>query len=154
MQEYPGTPKKAGTYTVVFDVTDNGADMISTMALEPNKALGNAQLTLTFKIAKTAEIEPIGKYKDKIDIKEKITDENVVFTITPTDGTIDEIATSKLYVAEYDSEGQLIGIKLGESQNVDGKLIITAESPKIDNCKLMLWNKTNYPIINAISDIH
>lgn len=22
-----GTPKKAGTYTVVFDVTDNGADM-------------------------------------------------------------------------------------------------------------------------------
>ena len=35
MQEYPGTPKKAETYTVVFDVTDNGADMISTMALEP-----------------------------------------------------------------------------------------------------------------------
>lgn len=154
MQEYPGTPKKAETYTVVFDVTDNGADMISTMALEPNKALGNAQLTLTFKITKTAEIEPIGKYKDNIDIKEKITDENVVFTITPTDGPIDEIATSKLYVAEYDSEGQLIGIKLGESQNVDGKLIITAESPKTDNCKLMLWNKTNYPIINAISDIH
>lgn len=149
-----GTPKKAGTYTVVFDVTDNGADMISSMALEPNKALSNAQLTLTFRIAKIDEIEPIGKYKDKIDIKEKITDENVVLTITPTDGTIDKIATSKLYVAEYDGEGQLIGIKLGENQNVDGKLIITAESPKTDNFKLMLWDKTNNPIINAISDIH
>lgn len=66
-----GTPKKAGTYTVVFDVTDNGSDMISSMALEPNKALSNAQLTLTFRIAKIDEIEPIGKYKDKIDIKEK-----------------------------------------------------------------------------------
>ena len=87
-------------------------------------------------------------------IKEKITDENVVLTITPTDGTIDKIATSKLYVAEYDGEGQLIGIKLGENQNVDGKLIITAESPKTDNFKLMLWDKTNNPIINAISDIH
>ena len=149
-----GTPKKAGTYTVVFDVTDNGADMISSMALEPNKALSNAQLTLTFRIAKIDEIEPIGKYKDKIDIKEKITDENVVLTITPTDGTIDKIATSKLYVAEYDGEGQLIGIKLGENQNVDGKLIITAEAPKTDNFKLMLWDKTNNPIINAISDIH
>ncbi len=149
-----GTPKKAGTYTVVFDVTDNGADMISSMALEPNKALSNAQLTLTFRIAKIDEIEPIGKYKDKIDIKEKITDENVVLTITPTDGTIDKIATSKLYVAEYDGERQLIGIKLGENQNVDGKLIITAESPKTDNFKLMLWDKTNNPIINAISDIH
>lgn len=149
-----GTPKKAGTYTVVFDVTDNGSDMISSMALEPNKALSNAQLTLTFRIAKIDEIEPIGKYKDKIDIKEKITDENVVLTITPTDGTIDKIATSKLYVAEYDGEGQLIGIKLGENQNVDGKLIITAESPKTDNFKLMLWDKTNNPIINAISDIH
>lgn len=149
-----GTPKKAGTYTVVFDVTDNGADMISSMALEPNKALSNAQLTLTFRIAKIDEIEPIGKYKDKIDIKEKITDENVVLTITPTDGTIDKIATSKLYVAEYDGEGQLIGIKLGENQNVDGKLIITVESPKTDNFKLMLWDKTNNPIINAISDIH
>ena len=149
-----GTPKKAGTYTVVFDVTDNGADMISSMALEPNKALSNAQLTLTFRIEKIDEIEPIGKYKDKIDIKEKITDENVVLTITPTDGTIDKIATSKLYVAEYDGEGQLIGIKLGENQNVDGKLIITAESPKTDNFKLMLWDKTNNPIINAISDIH
>ena len=149
-----GTPKKAGTYTVVFDVTDNGADMISSMALEPNKALSNAQLTLTFRIAKIDEIEPIGNYKDKIDIKEKITDENVVLTITPTDGTIDKIATSKLYVAEYDGEGQLTGIKLGENQNVDGKLIITAESPKTDNFKLMLWDKTNNPIINAISDIH
>lgn len=149
-----GTPKKAGTYTVVFDVTDNGADMISSMALEPNKALSNAQLTLTFRIAKIDEIEPIGKYKDKIDIKEKITDEDVVLTITPTDGTIDKIATSKLYVAEYDGEGQLIGIKLGENQNVDGKLIITAESPKTDNFKLMLWDKRNNPIINAISDIH
>lgn len=39
-----------------------------------------------------------------------------------------KLATSKLYVAEYDGEGQLIGIKLGENQNVDGKLIITAES--------------------------
>ena len=27
----------------MFDVTDNGADMISSMALEPNKALSNAQ---------------------------------------------------------------------------------------------------------------
>ena len=52
MQEYPGTPKKAETYTVVFDVTDNGADMISTMAHEPNKALGNAQLTLTLRLQK------------------------------------------------------------------------------------------------------
>ena len=138
----------------MFDVTDNGADMISSMALEPNKALSNAQLTLTFRIAKTDEIEPIGKYKDKIDIKEKITDENVVFTITPTDGAIDKIATSKLYIAEYDSKGQLIGIKLGENQNIDGKLIITAESPKTDNFKLMLWDKRNNPIINAISDIH
>lgn len=149
-----GTPKKAGTYTVVFDVTDNGADMISSMALEPNKALSNAQLTLTFRIAKIDEIEPIGKYKDKIDIKEKITDENIVLTITPTDGSIDKIATPKLYVAEYDGKGQLIGIKLGENQNVDGKLIITAESPKTDNFKLMLWDKRNNPIINAISDIH
>lgn len=55
---------------------------------------------------------------------------------------------------EYDGERQLIGIKLGENQNVDGKLIITAESPKTDNFKLMLWDKTNNPIINAISDIH
>ena len=44
MQEYRVLRKKQEHITVVFDVTDNGADMISSMALEPNKALSNAQL--------------------------------------------------------------------------------------------------------------
>ena len=142
-----GTPKKAGTYTVVFDVTDNGADMISSMALEPNKALSNAQLTLTFRIAKIDEIEPIGKYKDKIDIKEKITDENVVLTITPTDGTIDKIATSKLYVAEYDENHILKHISPYEctepvSVNVDD------ESKSLT---AFVWSENKQPLAKTTS---
>lgn len=49
-----GTPTKAGEYTVVFDVTD--PSYVSLMSLDKDIAVGEAQLTLTFKVAKTYKI--------------------------------------------------------------------------------------------------
>lgn len=50
-----GTPTKAGTYTVVFDVTDPSAAAL--MSLDKEVAIGTAQLTLTIEVEKTYKVE-------------------------------------------------------------------------------------------------
>lgn len=113
----------------------------------------NAKLTLTFKVTKVDEVTPIGQYADKISITKKVKDNNVIFTVKPIDGTSDKLASAALFAAEYDNEGNLVNIKIGENENDGDKLIITAGLPETDNYKLMLWDEAKSPMADAITDV-
>lgn len=85
-----GTPVKAGEYTVVFDVTDNGAGEVSLMALEPETAIGEAQLTLTINVAKTYKVN-IGEVTNGSVTADKTyakVGELVTLTVTPDEGYV------------------------------------------------------------------
>ena len=135
--EYTDEPNVSETY--LYGLAVKGTKLCAEYSTNPNSGV-NELITIIN--------DPTISYSSNI-----TKNDNGTYTISVTPN-IETDDTPILYVAEYDGERQLIGIKLGENQNVDGKLIITAESPKTDNFKLMLWDKTNNPIINAISDIH
>lgn len=113
----------------------------------------NAKITLTFKVTKVDEVTPIGQYADKISITKKVKDNNVIFTVKPIDGTSDKLASAALFAAEYDNEGNLVNIKIGENENDGDKLIITAGLPETDNYKLMLWDEAKSHMADAITDV-
>lgn len=98
------------------------------------------------------EVAPIGKYADKIEITKRLDGEKAVFTITPTDNS--EIPSVTLYIAEYANDGTLTGLKLGDCVKTGNTVTITADLPKTDNYKFMLWDGEQCPIIKAITDIY
>ena len=120
-----GTPTQVGEYTVVFDVTDSGEESAaSLMSLDPDRAQGSAQLTLTFKVveerAYITKDYDVGKF-------------NQAIRYSVPKGT-DYV----LIVAKYNDDGSLASIETttsDEDQN-DGILVVKSD----ENVKIMLWN--------------
>lgn len=120
-----GTPTQVGEYTVVFDVTDSGEESAaSLMSLDPDRAQGSAQLTLTFKVveerAYITKDYDVGKF-------------NQAIRYSVPKGT-DYV----LIVAKYNDDGSLASIETttsDEDQN-DGILVVKSD----ENIKIMLWS--------------
>ena len=120
-----GTPTQVGTYTVVFDVTDPGEESaVSLMALEPDKAVGSAQLTLTFKVAEESVF--IAKGSDMADGKQTIK----YHVPAGTDYV--------LIIAKYAENGSLSRVETinSDADTNNGKLVVNST----ENVKIMLWS--------------
>ncbi|MEG2583133.1 MAG: hypothetical protein RSA27_01305, partial [Oscillospiraceae bacterium] len=100
------------------------------------------------------KIDAIGSYVDKVEIKKEIVDDKAIFTITVLgDATVD-LSKITLRVAEYNSVKTLIRFNTGTNLVTDGKLVITADLPKTEIYKYMLWDHNQVPIIDGISKIN
>ncbi len=143
------------TYTVRYKATD-----------ESFRSESCELLIVEFKNAPTpspspspspsAGITPIGKYTGKVEINKEIQTvemtNKAVFTITSL--TDDLSLTATLYIAEYDSEGRLIGIQLDRKNiGADGKLTLGVDVPKTSNYKFMIWDDLCSPIIAPITNL-
>ncbi len=103
---------------------------------------------IAFGVEPADEVAPIGKYTGKVKIEKEVVENEVVFTISPLDGNS---VSATLYLAEYDTIGNLTDKKLGTKSTVDGKTIIKVEKPKTSIYKLMLWDDDCGPIIAPVT---
>ena len=81
---------------------------------------------------------------------------NVIFNVSVTEGSVRTVEKVKLYMAEYDSEGCVTNVYIGtNSGEANGEMIITVPLPSEDaySYKYMLWDKSNAPLMKAITDI-
>lgn len=60
----------------------------------------------------------------------------ITFTITSADNS--NLPTVTLYTAEYDENGELLGVKLNNGEVTDGTLTITSDFSETSNYKFML----------------
>lgn len=93
-------------------------------------------------------IEPIGDYIGKLKIEEKMTDDNLIWTVTSLNGQ--SLEGIKLFISKYEN-GSLSELKVGESELSNNILKITFDLQSDDNTKIMLWDKNFIPIVNAIT---
>ena len=82
-------------------------------------------------------------------------DNTISFPITVTDPErAAELNKIELFVAEYDGNGALLGVKLGTKGIINGDtMTVTADIPDGENCKFMLWDGSLAPLMNEITDI-
>ena len=66
---------------------------------------------------------------------------------------LSQLEQAKLYVAEYDADGRLLNVTLGEFAGMALTAIFAAKLPETDNYKIMLWDKHNIPLMDAVDDI-
>ena len=94
----------------------------------------------------------IGKYADKVEVQKELKNNKLTFTITSADNI--DLHTVKLYTAEYDENGKLLGVKLNNGEVTDGTLTITSDFPETSNYKFMLWDDTKCPLTNTITTVN
>ena len=98
-------------------------------------------------------VSAIGNYANKVNIVYTPLDDKIEFTIKAIDGDVSDIANLDLFIAEYSEEYKLDNLIFGTSEIVDNALKITADMPKSDMYKVMIWNKNLVPIIEALTSI-
>ena len=76
----------------------------------------------------------------------------ITFTITSADNS--DLPEVTLYTAEYDENGELLGVKLNNGEVADGTLTITSDFPETSNYKFMLWDDTKCPLTNTITTVN
>ena len=90
-----------------------------------------------------------------VDVESEFTDTEAVFNLTVTNGSVSAVEKVKLYLAEYDSEGRVVNVYIGENGEAEsGEMTITAPLPSADayEYKYMLWDKSNALLMDAITD--
>lgn len=85
------------------------------------------------------------------------TDKNqVIFNVSALEeDRAEELEDISLFVAEYDEQGCLTNIVMGEKSKVsDNNLTVTAPLPTLQNYKYMMWDSLCSPMMDAITDIY
>lgn len=82
------------------------------------------------------DVAAIGKYADKVKVQKELKNDKMTFTITSADNS--DLPTVILYTAEYDENGELLGVKLNNGEVTDGTLTITSDFSETSNYKFML----------------
>ena len=77
------------------------------------------------------------------------------FTLTAlSPDQADRLGKVQLFVVEYDDEGRLTGVTIKNAGIGDDYTVsITAEMPKTDNYKFLIWDGTNTPFTEVIDEI-
>ncbi len=92
----------------------------------------------------------VGKYEENITLETNVHNNKIEFTATALSdiGIPEEM---DIYVAQYDANGTMTGIKKAESGFTDGECRVSADMPESGSYKVMLWDENNTPVIEAIS---
>lgn len=135
--------------TYVF--TQNGE-----FIFEFQDALGNTG-TATAKVDWINEVplppvdtmEPIGEYNNTVRIEKCITEDRLMFTITSLTGQ--ELPQFNLFIAEYDEDGSLTKVQVGNCIIQDNSVVISANLAGFNRYKIILWDDTQRPLIDCCS---
>ncbi len=135
--------------TYVF--TQNGE-----FIFEFQDALGNTG-TATAKVDWIDEVplppvdtmEPIGEYNNTVRIEKCITEDRLMFTITSLTGQ--ELPQFNLFIAEYDEDGSLTKVQVGNCVIQDNSVVISANLAGFNRYKIILWDDTQRPLIDCCS---
>jgi hypothetical protein len=85
-------------------------------------------------------------------VQKELKNNKITFTITSADNS--DLPEVTLYTAEYDENGELLGVKLNNGEVADGTLTITSDFPETSNYKFMLWDDTKCPLTNTITTVN
>ena len=66
----------------------------------------------------------------------------------------EELKDVRLYAAEYDADGHLLNVTVWKNEEINGDTVtITADIPNAAKYKLMLWDRNNVPLMDAVENI-
>ncbi len=141
------TPTTAPTATPTVEPTatptvEPTAEPTSTPTVEPTSTPTDAPQKIT----------PIGKYENTVEIEKVISSGKVIFTVTPAEDT--RLPKMGLVTAEYDDAGRLIKAAFAEGDISDERAVFTALLPETKKYKYMMWDASQIPVIEAITNIN
>ena len=96
----------------------------------------------------STQLEITDEYTDKVSIVMEETAQRLKFIMT-ADADVD-FSKIKLIVAEYDDSGKLENLEMYMFERLAGLITAATLRPSSENYKLLIWDDTQTPLINAI----